>query len=58
MQSRWMHGPFDVTHLLASDADILDVDARQQGLDSVEGGHHAQKVWIPRHGLPAGQDLE
>ena len=58
MHGTWIHRPFDVTDLLASDADILDVDARQQGLNSVEGGHHAQKVWIPRHGLPAGQDLK
>ena len=30
-----MYGPCDVAYLLASDADVLDVDTRQQGLDSV-----------------------
>ncbi len=57
-QRALMHGPCDVAYLLASDADVLDVDTRQQGLNSVERRHHAQEVWIPRHGLPAGQDLK
>lgn len=45
-------------HLLTSHAHIPDVHTRKQWLHSVQRGHEPQKVWVPRHGLPACQDLE